>query len=139
MNKKISGIIVVVLLLIVIGIIFSNNYLVDTEMLSENFVIDAVYFENEGYVEITFEDKSKKSNIIILEILGLPESFQKTFTDNSFIEKVTISQSQYGWKTSPVTFVIDHEDFGKIGIKTEIRNFDQIAPKIIFSRLWSVL
>ena len=38
---------------------------------------------------------------------------------------------KYGWKTTPVTLEIQHSEFGKIGLKTEIHELDQSKPKII--------
>ena len=38
---------------------------------------------------------------------------------------------KYGWKTIPVTLEINHSEFGKVGLKTEIYEPEQFKPKII--------
>jgi hypothetical protein len=115
---------------------FIESTSIDRELLSETFIVDAVYLEEEGYVEISFSDKSGNSKIIVLEILGMPESFQKNFSGSEFTETVPFSSTPtYGWKTNPVTFVVEHEDYGKVGIKTEIHAADEPASPIIFSKL----
>ena len=73
---------------------------------------------------------------LVLEILGMAESFQKNYVGSEFTEKVPFSSvPQYGWKTNPVTFVVEHEEFGTIGIKTEIHASDEPPTPIIFSKL----
>jgi len=100
---------------------------------SDVFVVDAIYYE-EGYVEIIFNDNTKNSTLVILEILGMKESYQKKFVANSFVERIDfLSVPKYGWKSTPVTFVVDHEEFGKIGIKTEIHPHGDPIVKPIFS------
>jgi hypothetical protein len=87
-------------------------------------------------VEISFFDNSNKSQSVVLEILGMPETFQKKFLGSEFTERVEFSAvPKYGWKTNPVTFVVEHEEFGKIGIKTEIHLQSEPATPIIFSKL----
>jgi len=100
---------------------------------SDVFAVDAIYYE-EGYVEIIFNDNTKNSTSVILEILGMEESYQKKFVANSFIERIDFSSiPKYGWKSTPVTFVVDHGDFGKIGIKTEIHPHNTTPIKPIYS------
>ncbi len=104
--------------------------------MAETFVFDAVYYEHEQIIEITFQDKSKKTSFVILEILGMKESFQKTFTDIEFIESVPFNgPPQYGWEAHPVTLVVEHEEFGKIGMKTEVHSENEPSKPIIFSSL----
>ncbi len=70
----------------------------------------------------------------------MAESFQKNHVGSEFTEKVPFSSvPQYGWKTNPVTFVVEHEEFGTIGIKTEIHASDEPPTPIIFSKLWFYL
>jgi len=100
---------------------------------SDVFAVDAIYYE-EGYVEIIFNDNTKNSTSVILEILGMKESYQKKFVTNSFVERIDfLSVPKYGWKSTPVTFVVDHEEFGKIGIKTEIHPHGDPIVNPIFS------
>ena len=109
---------------------------VQRELMAETFVFDAIYYEEEQTIEITFEDRSQQTTKVVLEILGLEESFQKTFTDSQFTERVPFdSTPQYGWKTHPVTLVVEHEEFGKVGLKTEIHAKGEPAMPIIYSSL----
>lgn len=120
-----------------LGILFlvgSSSF--DKEALEKTFFVDAIYFEDEGYVEITFQDKSQKTTKAVLEVLGMSNSFQKIFSASYFTERVPFSSPpQYGWKTNPVTLLIEHEEFGQVGIKTEIHDADEPAKPIIFSNL----
>ncbi len=136
MSRKIISIIFVILLsLVVIWFLIETNSL-DKELMAETFVFDAVYYEHEQTIEITFQDKSKKTSLVILEILGMKESFQKTFTDIEFIESIPFNgPPQYGWETHPVTLVVEHEEFGKIGMKTEVHSENEPSKPIIFSSL----
>jgi len=136
MSRKIISIISVILLsFVVIWFLIETNSL-DKELMAETFVFDAVYYEHEQTIEITFQDKSKKTSLVILEILGMKESFQKTFTDIEFIERVSFDgPPQYGWEIHPVTLVVEHEEFGKIGMKTEVHSENEPSKPIIFSSL----
>jgi len=134
MKKKSASIISGIIIGTLVVIFLVNPNSVDKDLLSETFVVDAVYFENEEYVEITFKDNSKKTRTATLEILGLPESFQKIFNESQFVERIPFSTvPKYGWKSHPLTLVIDHDDLGKIGIKTEIHPYGTSAPEIIYS------
>ena len=48
----------------------------DKEPLRQNFSVEAIYYET-GYVEISYFDKSEKTTSVVLEILGMENSFQK--------------------------------------------------------------
>ena len=75
------------------------------------------------------------TNSVILEIEGMDNSFQKKYTSSSFAEEVPLSQPpQYGWKTIPVTFVIEHKEFGHVLLKTDISSFGDNASRVIYSR-----
>ena len=129
--KKTFGIIIGTILFVfsiffVYSLFNQNDY-------SDVFAVDAIYYE-EGYVEIIFNDNTKNSTSVILEILGMKESYQKKFVTNSFVERIDFSSvPKYGWKSTPVTFVVDHGDLGKIGIKTEIHPHDAPPIKPIYS------
>ena len=136
MSRKIIPIASVLIIsgLAIIFLIGSND--VERDVLSQTFFIDAFYNESEGYVEISFEDKSKKTNSIVLEILGMEESFQKNYDSYSFVERIPFDNTpKYGWEIHPVTLVLEHPEFGKIGIKTEIHSVLEPAPPVIYSRL----
>jgi len=135
-NKKIFVTIIIAFTIIFTISIFEQIYYFDQKSIANIFEVDAVYYEDKKYVEITFDDKSQKSSSITLEILGMPKSYHKIFTKPSFIDRVNIdSIPQYGWKSMPVTFVVDHEDFGMIGIKMEIHPQNDPKKNVIFSRL----
>ena len=104
----------------------------------DTFSINATYFENsdspdENFIQISYEDKSKKTKAVILEVLGMEESFQKTYLDSEFVEIIKFPiPPKYGWEIHPVTLLIDHEDFGKVSIKTEIRPEGEPPAPIIY-------
>ena len=97
--------------------------------------LDAIYLENKQTVQISFIDKSNKTQSAVLEILGMDVTYHKEylFDDRSiFIEEMYLETiPKYGWKTTPVTLEIQHSEFGKFGLKTEIHELDQSKPKII--------
>ena len=118
-----------------LGILFffdsSSN---DNTLLENTFDVDAIYYENQGIVEISFNDNSQKTNSVVLEILGMEETFQKTFSGSNFVERVQFdSTPKYGWKIHPVTLDIEHQELGKVGIKTEIHSENEPTHSLIFS------
>lgn len=136
MTRKFIPIISVIVMSVIAGWFFFDTNSLDKDILSQTFIVDAVYYEDEQIIKITFEDRSQKSSMVILEILGMSESFQKKFTKSSFVEEVPFSgPPKYGWKTNPVTFVVEHPEFGKIGLKTEIHPLDEPSRPIIYSSL----
>jgi hypothetical protein len=136
MSRK-SILIILIILVSVLAILFLiESYSIDRKLLGNTFKVDAIYLEDEGYVEISFLDNSGKTKSVVLEILGMPESFQKKFTGSEFSIRVPFSEiPKYGWKTTPVTFVVEHEEFGIIGIKTEIHVPSEPPAPIIFSKI----
>jgi len=127
--------IISVMIISALGILFlvdTNSY--DSDQLARTFDVDAVYYENQGIVEISFNDNSQKTNSVILEILGMENTFQKTFSGSNFVERVEFdSMPKYGWKIHPITLDVDHQEFGMVGIKTEIHSENEPANPIIFS------
>tara|TARA_B100001179_G_scaffold186691_1_gene142649 strand:- start:181 stop:588 length:408 start_codon:yes stop_codon:yes gene_type:complete len=135
MNKKI---IVAASIIAIIAIVLSvtSNSALDESTISQTIFVDAVYDPKNKIVKITYNDNSKKTNLITLEILGMEETFHKEFVRNSFVETVQInSEPQYGWSTIPVVFSISHDELGKIGLKTEIYEQGESKPRIIYSRI----
>ena len=135
MNKKI---IVAASIIAIIAIMLSvtSNSALDESIISQTIFVDAVYDPKNKIVKITYNDNSKKTNLITLEILGMEETFHKEFARNSFVETVQInSEPQYGWSTIPVVFSINHDEFGNIGLKTEIYEQGESKPRIIYSRI----
>jgi len=134
MARKLIPIISVVAIT-ALGILFlfdSSSY--DNEQFAKTFDVDAIYYENQRIVEISFNDNSQKTNSVVLEILGMDETFQKTFEGSSFVERVQFdSTPKYGWQIHPITLVVDHQELGRLGIKTEIHSENESAPPVIFS------
>ena len=134
MPRKVLPIISVIILSVFAVMFFFDSNSIDDEILQNTFSIDAIYYENENYVEITFEDTTQKTHSAILEILGMETSFQKTFEGSTFTERVEFfSEPKYGWKIHPVTILVDHEELGKIGLKTEIHSQNEPVPPVIFT------
>ncbi len=104
--------------------------------LSDTFVVNAVYFADQNLVQISFEDTSGQSTLVIMEIQGMDESFQKYYEKTSFVENVTFELApKFGWKVHPVTFVVQHPLYEQIGIKTEIHAPNEAKPAVIYSSL----
>ena len=134
MNKRIIAIISIIALPVIILSISSNSTL-DESIISQTIFVDTVYEPKNNLVKITYNDNSEKTNLVILEILGMEETFHKEFSQNSFVEIIQInSEPKYGWSTMPVVFSINHDEFGKIGLKTEIYQKGELKPRIIYSK-----
>ena len=135
MNKKI---IAVALTIAIITIVLSttSNSALDESTISQTIFVYTVYEPENNLVKITYNDNSKKTNLVTLEILGMEQTFHKEFSQNSFVEIIQInSEPKYGWSTTPVVFSINHDEFGKIGLKTEIYQKDESKPRIIYSKI----
>ena len=105
----------------------------DKEILRQTLQINAVYYES-GHVEISFFDKSEKTTSVVMEILGMEETFQKEFSGFEFIEIVPFPNiPKYGWSIHPVVLEVEHEEFGHVQIKTEIYPLDEPSPPVIYS------
>jgi len=105
----------------------------DKDPLRENFKINAIYYDT-GYVEVSYLDKSDKTNSVTLEILGMETSFQKTFSDSEFIEIIQFpNMPKYGWEIHPIVMEIEHEEFGHVQLKTEIHELNDPSPNTIYS------
>ncbi len=106
----------------------------DNDLLRQTFQIEAIYYDS-GHVEVSYLDKSDQTNSVVLEILGMDDSFQKTFYDSEFIEIVQFPNvPKYGWEVHPIVIEIEHEEFGHIQLKTEIHLVDEPIPNVIYSR-----
>ena len=114
------------------------------KLFCNSFFVDAVYEPENNIVKITYSDNSKMTSLVILEILGMEETFHKEFLQQSFVEIVQFNSApKYGWATMPVTFFLEHEELGLVGLKTEIHPYDEPKPKVIYSKIshsdWSKL
>ena len=123
MNRKIIAVASIIAIAAIVISVTSDSAL-DESTISQTIFVDAIYDPKNKIVKIMYNDNSKKTNLATLEILGMEETFHKEFTRSSFVETVQInSKPKYGWSTTPVVFSINHDEFGKIGLKTEI--YDQ--------------
>lgn len=123
---------IVITILVGMFIFDTNSY--EKTSYEKTFYVDATYYPEQKIVKITFEDKSNGTNSIVLEILGMETSFQKTFTGSQFTQTVDLQPSSFGWKIHPITLLVDHQTLGKVAIKTEIHNQDQPSPKVIYGK-----
>jgi len=106
----------------------------DKDVLRETFQLEAIYYDS-GHVEISYFDNSDKTTSVVMEILGMDESFQKKFSDSEIIEIVPFpNEPKYGWAIHPIVLEIDHEELGRIQLKTEIHAFGTPAPNVIYAR-----
>ena len=135
MNKKIIAVVsAIVIIMIVITGTFDSA--LDVTIISQTIFVDAVYDSTNNLVKITYNDNSDKTNLIALEVLGMEKTFHKEFSRSSFIEIVQINSiPMYGWSTMPVVFSINHDEFGKIELKTEIHQQHELKPKVIYSKI----
>ena len=135
MNKKIIVIASAIMaIIIVISGIFDSS--LDKSTISQTIFVDAVYDPKNNLVKITYTDESDKTNLVTLEILGMEKTFHKEFSQSSFVETVPMnSEPKYGWSTMPVVFSINHDEFGKFGLKSEIHQQDELKPKVIYSKI----
>ena len=135
MNKKIVGIVCVAIVLLIAFTGLSDSGL-DESLISQTIFVDAVYESENNIVRIKYVDSSEMTRLVTLEILGMEKTFHKEFLQQSFVETVQISSMpQYGWATMPVIFTLDHEEFGKISLKTEIHLSDEMKPRVIYSKI----
>ena len=134
MAKKILPVISLGIITVFAIIFLSGGGTDDKDILSQTFQVDAVYYDS-GNVEISFLDTSGKTDFVIMEILGMDESFQKSFGGSQFVETVSFpNPPKYGWAIHPIVLEIEHLEFGHIQLKTEIHPLDQPIPPVIYSR-----
>ena len=135
MNRKIIGVASIIAIVAIVISVTSDSAL-DESIISQTIFVDAVYEPKNKIVRITYNDNSEMTNLITLEILGMEKTFHKEFSQSSFVETVKInSEPKYGWSTTPVVFSINHDEFGKIGLKTEIYEYGELKPRIIYSKI----
>lgn len=103
----------------------------EDDALRETLHVSATYYGS-GDVEVKYVDDSGGTDSVVLEILGMPESFQKVFEGSEFTEIVRFDGvPKHGWAVHPVVMEVEHDEFGHVQIKTEIRpDGDPVAPVI---------
>ena len=135
MNRKIIAAASIIAIAAIVISVTSDSAL-DESTISQTIFVDAVYEPKNKIVRITYNDNSEMTNLITLEVLGMEKTFHKEFSQSSFVETVKInSEPKYGWSTTPVVFSINHDEFGKIGLKTEIYEQGELKPRIIYSKI----
>ena len=135
MNRKIIAAASIIAITAIVISITSDSAL-DESTISQIIFVDAVYEPKNKIVRITYNDNSEMTNLITLEVLGMEKTFHKEFSQSSFVETIEInSEPKYGWSTTPVVFSINHDEFGKIGLKTEIYEQGESKPRIIYSKI----
>jgi len=135
MNRKIIGVALIIAIVAIVMSVTSDSAL-DESAISQTIFVDAVYEPKNKIVRITYNDNSEMTNLITLEVLGMEKTFHKEFSQSSFVETIEInSEPKYGWPTTPVVFSINHDEFGKIGLKTEIYEYGELKPRIIYSKI----
>jgi len=135
MNRKIIAAASIIAIAAIVISVTSDSAL-DESTISQIIFVDAVYEPKNKIVRITYNDNSEMTNLITLEVLGMEKTFHKEFSQSSFVETIKInSEPKYGWSTTPVVFSIDHDEFGKIGLKTEIYEQGESKPRIIYSKI----
>jgi len=135
MNRKIIGVASIIAIVAIVMSVTSDSAL-DESIISQTIFVDAVYEPKNKIVRITYNDNSEMTNLITLEILGMEKTFHKEFLQSSFVETVKINfKPKYGWSTTPIVFSINHDEFGKIGLKTESYEQGESKPRIIYSKI----
>ena len=135
MNRKIIAVASIIAIAAIVISVTSDSAL-DESTISQIIFVDAVYEPKNNIVRITYNDNSEMTNLITLEVLGMEKTFHKEFSQSSFVETIEInSEPKYGWSTTPVVFSIDHDEFGKIGLKTEIYEQGESKPRVIYSKI----
>ena len=115
-------------------LLFVNVSSSENNELSQVFFVEGIYHESQNYVEIHFRDSSENTESVILEILGMEESFQQTYDTSEFIEIIPFEEPpKYGWAIHPITMVIQHNEYGTVNLKTEIHPVGEPVPPVIFS------
>ena len=135
MNRKVIAAASIIAIAAIVISVTSDSAL-DESTISQTIFVDAVYEPKNKIVKITYNDNSEMTNLITLEVLGMEKTFHKEFSQSSFVETVKInSEPKYGWSTTPVVFSINHDEFGKIELKTEIYEQGESKPRIIYSKI----
>lgn len=120
--------------ILALALLTSNNDDIDRDAIAETLKVDAIYYADRGYVEISYIDKSAKTELVVLEVLGLEESYQAQFSASEFVQLIPFSDVPlYGWEVHPVVLEVDHVDYGHIQIKTEIYDPESEKPRVIYS------
>tara|TARA_B100000953_G_scaffold248989_1_gene211375 strand:- start:43 stop:549 length:507 start_codon:yes stop_codon:yes gene_type:complete len=125
---------------------------ISSSEMSQTFEAEAKYKPENGIITIFYKDKSMGTDKLIIEVWGLPQTYHKEFEcdigalaenakhENVCPDIVTANIKldfipKYGWESIPVVFTVDHNEFGKISIKTEIYETGDPKPRVIYSSI----
>jgi len=134
MAKKLAAPITLGVVTVLAIIFLTGGGTDDKDILRQTFQVEAIYYDS-GHVEISYFDKSEQTTSVVMEILGMEKTFQKSFSNSEFIEIVPFPNvPKYGWPIHPIVFEIEHEEFGHIQLKTEIHPLGEPVPSVIYSR-----
>ena len=61
----------------IIMVLAISNSPIDESMISQTISVDALYKPENNTIEITYVDVSEKTDSVIIEILGMDETFHK--------------------------------------------------------------
>ena len=78
MNRRIIAIASIIVIVSIVILVTSDSAL-DDSAISQTIFVDAVYEPKNKIVRITYNDNSKMTNLITLEILGMEKTFHKEF------------------------------------------------------------
>ena len=137
MSSSRKTFVIIIIAITTTGILFTLSEQLDENKnkILDQIYFDAIYIETDNIIEISFIDKSNNTKTVILEILGMEETFHKELVltgESKFIERVNLDYlPKYGWKTIPVIIEVEHLDYGKFGLKTEIYISGDLKPKVI--------
>lgn len=99
----------------------------------DTFQIQATYLD--GHVTISFADASGGTTRTVVEILGMGETFHRTYGAGGFEERIPFpGPPRYGWGAHPVIFDIRHDTLGDLRIKTEIRDAGEPPAPLLLER-----
>lgn len=88
-----------------------------------------------GEARITFSDKSGEARGAVMEVLGLPETFQRSYVGYEFEDIVPFAGTPAnGWAAHPVVILVDHPTLGEVQVKTEIRPAGEPAAPVLYSK-----
>ena len=103
------------------------------DTIPDTFQIQATY--QDGHITISFADASGGTTRTVVEVLGMGETFHRTYGAGGFEERIPFpGPPRYGWGAHPVIFDIRHDTLGDLRIKTEIRDAGEPPAPLLLER-----
>ena len=82
---------------------------------------------------IVYEDMSRATDLVTLEVLGLAETLHASYDSDTFVRHVDFDGvPTNGWRAHPVVFAVTHRDLGDIIIKIQVHDKNEPAPPVIY-------